>query len=1000
MRLVFVLMFFGLSLNAQIPLWQLEYSPDSLHVIGASSTGEPIWVPKSAIATLDSIFIQNDTIRLRDGAGNVRIYKFFKQNTEPDSWLLKNGDIWYNEIDEVMYIFDYPANQWIPIRDTDDDPTNELHSIFFYNSGKPPTGEIEGDFLVNNAINYYQYWDGSYWVDLFPINITTEPDSIQRVGNTITLRDGDGSVDLSDLVNVADSTTVVNSYGTIITESPSNTWNITVDSSKFVTPYDLTLIPNPPDSTIIIDGWGITSVEMPTNTYNLMADSSQVFTQYDGTLKQDLLTGANKRIPYFTGTSTLSNSDNLVFNNSTKYLGIGTASPDATIHMTQATGNRIRFTDPNSGTNYKNWQIFAGSGADERNLSFQSLSDVGTEYNFMTWRKAINSQVISNLYIPHLATFSGTEVLTINTVGEVWKSGLNTINGNSLFGSGNITTESALTFSSPLSRSVNTISIPAASTSASGYLTSTDWNIFNNKENAITAGTTAQYWRGDKTFQTLNTSVVPEGTNLYFTNARARSAISLTTSGTSGAATYNSGTGVLNVPNYATPTVLTSGSIPFGDGSASLQQDNSRFFWDNTNKRMGIGTNIPQAGLHITAINNMGNGIVMQNGNSLATNNISQHILSNGVGMGFTNTNRYYALKNIMTSSTLADFRISYWNGSSEVDRFIINNVGALTIPQLATGGATEMVTTNSSGGIGRATIPTGATNLTFTGSSSPFTLNSDTGSDVTITAGPNVSIVRSSNDLNIAAQNTNLVYSVKSGTDVTLESSTGVDVILRDGLGTTVNRVASNVIKYDATDATITNEGLLGVGTGGSNSATITTNTSGGNGVFIVGNFRENVTESTSSNGGNIILVAGAPFSLIQANSAAHDLTTSFSKLNLIGASNNNGDGINSIYDNVNNEIDILITGKYKLSFNCNCKSNTSSHLVEFRIYQSSGTPIGVATESKHYFNNTNEYSHNNYYFIDNLTSSTSYALYAKTNTGTPNINDCNIRFMVERLN
>jgi hypothetical protein len=40
------------------------------------------------------------------------------------------------------------------------------------------------------------------------------------------------------------------------------------------------------------------------------------------------------------------------------------------------------------------------------------------------------------------------------------------------------------------------------------------------KENLITSGTTLQYWRGDKTFQTLNTSVVPESGNLYYTNAR------------------------------------------------------------------------------------------------------------------------------------------------------------------------------------------------------------------------------------------------------------------------------------------------------------------------------------------------------------------------------------------------------------------------------------------------------------------------------------------------
>ena len=55
------------------------------------------------------------------------------------------------------------------------------------------------------------------------------------------------------------------------------------------------------------------------------------------------------------------------------------------------------------------------------------------------------------------------------------------------------------------------------------------------------------------------TSAISEGSNLYFTNARSRTAISLTTTGTSGAATYNSTTGVLNVPNYAdTDTGITS----------------------------------------------------------------------------------------------------------------------------------------------------------------------------------------------------------------------------------------------------------------------------------------------------------------------------------------------------------------------------------------------------------------------------------------------------------
>jgi predicted heme/steroid binding protein len=49
----------------------------------------------------------------------------------------------------------------------------------------------------------------------------------------------------------------------------------------------------------------------------------------------------------------------------------------------------------------------------------------------------------------------------------------------------------------------------------------------------------------------LTTSNISEGTNLYFTDSRARSAISLTTTGNSGASTYSNVTGILNVPQYS-----------------------------------------------------------------------------------------------------------------------------------------------------------------------------------------------------------------------------------------------------------------------------------------------------------------------------------------------------------------------------------------------------------------------------------------------------------------
>jgi len=66
----------------------------------------------------------------------------------------------------------------------------------------------------------------------------------------------------------------------------------------------------------------------------------------------------------------------------------------------------------------------------------------------------------------------------------------------------------------------HTFNLPTASATNRGALSSADWTTFNGKENAITAGTTLQYFRGDKTFQTLNTAAVPELTNLYYTEAR------------------------------------------------------------------------------------------------------------------------------------------------------------------------------------------------------------------------------------------------------------------------------------------------------------------------------------------------------------------------------------------------------------------------------------------------------------------------------------------------
>jgi hypothetical protein len=181
----------------------------------------------------------------------------------------------------------------------------------------------------------------------------------------------------------------------------------------------------------------------------------------------------------------------------------------------------------------------------------------------------------------------------------------------------------------------HTFNLPTASGTNRGALSSADWSTFNNKENAITAGTTAQYFRGDKTFQTLNTSVVPEGTNLYYTEARVNAntnvaantaarhnavtlgtanglslstqvlSLGLASAGVTGALSGTDWTTFNNKQNALTNPVTGTGTtnyLPKFTGSTTV--GNSQVFDNGTN--VGIGTTSPNANLEISVPNSLG----------------------------------------------------------------------------------------------------------------------------------------------------------------------------------------------------------------------------------------------------------------------------------------------------------------------------------------------------------------------------------------------------------
>lgn len=83
----------------------------------------------------------------------------------------------------------------------------------------------------------------------------------------------------------------------------------------------------------------------------------------------------------------------------------------------------------------------------------------------------------------------------------------------------------------------------------------------------------------DTRFSTKNTSDIPEGANLYFTNARVRGAINIVDNGGDGSMVYNSGTGVIT---YTGPTALEvrahlsgTGDIDYDSATGTISFNNS-----------------------------------------------------------------------------------------------------------------------------------------------------------------------------------------------------------------------------------------------------------------------------------------------------------------------------------------------------------------------------------------------------------------------------------------
>lgn len=246
---------------------------------------------------------------------------------------------------------------------------------------------------------------------------------------------------------------------------------------------------------------------------------------------------------------------------------------------------------------------------------------------------------------------------------------------------------------------------------SSTYLTSV--GVSNLTATGTPSSTT--YLRGDNTWATvvggvtsvntltgavtLTTTNIGEGTNLYYTDARSRAAYSLTTTGGSGASTYNSTTGVLNIPTYTlsglggqaalsgTGFVKSTAGVISYDTSTYYLSSNPSGYTTNTGTVTSVGGTGTVSGLTLTGTITSTGSLTLGGTLSLTSANVTG-------ALGFTPYNATNPSGYITSSASISGSAAS------------ATSAGYLTGP----------AATNGTDGWFRSTGATGWYNTTYTG--------------------------------------------------------------------------------------------------------------------------------------------------------------------------------------------------------------------------------------------------------------------------------------------
>lgn len=270
-------------------------------------------------------------------------------------------------------------------------------------------------------------------------------------------------------------------------------------------------------------------------------------------------------------------------------------------------------------------------------------------------------------------------------------------------------------------------------------------------------------------------------------------------------------------------TGFTAGSVVF-QGASQIAEDNARFFWDNTNKRLGIGIT-PLSVLHVREDNAGFAKITMQNGNTgtqaaaqiLAANSASFSCSIGVTGTGYLATIGQPDLGPNTSFLQTASSSGNVYVGSAGSVVVATGTTQARRLTVLQTGEV--QLTSLSGGGLVFAATTTGQ--LGFRLSAATSVLGNNTGAP----ASP-AEIAAVANDTFLSRRGGVLVWGTISASDVPIASGLSVvsahitnDLILGKAGGQTIfggQGAAESLILQSTTNATrgtVTVNDTLGVG-------------------------------------------------------------------------------------------------------------------------------------------------------------------------------------------